>query len=149
MKLTLLMLMICFSGSAFASDCLIKQASDISPLTDQITDALKVKYTCSIKNIINGQYLMGSGTNIYVDSVNGTAEVTSIAGFPPFQETTESVLKKEINNNDYPRFVATTEHGSISFTLGPDGSATGPVVRKTIWNDKETIEAYICSVAKE
>ena len=116
--------------------------SELGTLEEQMAKLKRVKYSCDIVDLVTGQAVIGAGTNVYVDHVSGKADVTTVAGGPPFGESISVSMSKEGSSS---RFSGKSKDESTSFDLT---SGKGILTRKNIWQGRETVQVFSCDVAK-
>lgn len=116
--------------------------SEISDLTNDVSEVVKKEYSCDIEDLISGHSVIGAGTKVRLDGVKKVAEIITIAGYPPFDERVTSVLKKDTKSSSY-RFA--TQNMQESFKL-EDGDS-GIFTRETSWNGVKRKQAFRCTLS--
>jgi len=143
MKIVFFMVMLSLSSMSIASDCLETSRSEAVELTTDVLEiASKTKYNCSNKDLNSGEYVIGAGTNVYLDKINGIVEVTTVSIHPEFKETVRDKLKRSI----YQGFETNTPERNVSFVLKDDGS--GVLSEKGVYLEKYYYSSYECTLEK-
>jgi hypothetical protein len=130
------------AAKALSESVICPDPSELGTLEEQMAKLKRVKYSCDIVDLVSGQAMIGAGTNVYVDHISGKADVTTVAGGPPFGESISVSLSKEGSST---RFSGKSKNESVSFDLS---SGKGILTRKNSWQGRETVQVFSCDVAK-
>lgn len=117
--------------------CVEAKPTVTSELTEQVSETLKKKFNCDMRDLVTGQMLLGGGLSVSVDEVNKKAEVISRVIAPGAQDRVEQVLGLQQGTSKYS---GVNEGTRSSFELLDQNSG---ILTQTFGS---TTRAYSCRV---
>ena len=105
----------------------------------------KKEFLCDTLDLISGNYLVGAGQSVVVDSDKKIAHELIQQGYPPFEKVAGQVLKVAPFQNDQAlRFISNDKKTVFQLT----GENSGVLTIKFTILGEERISAYNCKVHK-
>lgn len=111
---------IMMTNAVMAAQCGQYNHGNLSELLQDVSEIGVVKYACDNLNLESGQKVLGGAYNVYVNSITGTASVTTIAGFAGHPAVPETIHEELIQDESKQEYNFNQGH-KASFRIEADG----------------------------
>ena len=139
-------LMFIFTFNVFATSVCLNSGQLLGLQVSDVQNILehgKKEFLCDNLDLISGEYLVGAGWSVVVDSEKNTAHELIQQGFPPFEKVAGQTFKLASSQNEQAlRFISNDKKTVFQLT----GENAGVLTRKYIIQGKERTEAFNCKV---
>lgn len=110
---------------------------------ENILEHGKKEFLCDNLDLISGEYLIGAGQSVVVDSDQNIAYELIQQGYPPFEKIAGRTFKQAPLQNDQKlRFISDDKKTVFQLT----GENSGILTHKVTILGKERTEAYNCKI---